>query len=123
MGVRVLRQTTFKQAVIDLVADAGGTTQRVNVDYTWSANGSVTVRRQIHRRISVFASGEGHLMAVSPELQRNTQRGGEVEGGIRLPGSDGVAELFMGFERRFDAHQLDFQSKQWFMVGFRILRR
>lgn len=123
LGVRVLRQTTMKQAVIDFVADAGGTTQRVNVDYTWSVNGSVAVRRQIGRRLSLFTRGEGHLMGVSPELQRNTQKGGEMEGGVRLLGEDGVAELFMGFERRFDAYQLDFQPKHWFMVGFRILRR
>jgi len=123
LGVRVLRQTTFKQAVIDVVADAGGTTQRVNVDYTWSANGSVNVRRQVASRLAVFAAGEGHLMGVSGELQRNTQSGGEVEGGVRLLGTDGVAEFFVGFERRFDAYQLDFQPKHWFMVGFRVLRR
>jgi hypothetical protein len=123
LGVRVLNQTRAKQAVIDLVADFGGTTQRVNVDYEWSGNGSISVRRQIRARLALFTHGEGHLMWVSPERGRGTQSGGEIEGGVRLLGNDGVAELFVGYESRFDAHQLDFESERWFMVGFRVLRR
>jgi hypothetical protein len=123
LGVRVLRQTTQKWAVIDFVADTGGTTQRVNVDYEWSTNASVKVRRQVHRGVGIFAGGAGHLMAVSPERGRGTQKGGEIEGGIRLMGQSGVAEFFAGFERRFDAHQLDFEPRHWFMVGFRVLRQ
>lgn len=123
LGIRVLKQTTTKQAVIDLMADFGGTTQRVNVDYEWSGNATVAVRRQISPRLGVYARGEGHVMWVSPDMGRDTQSGGEVEGGVRLHGSDGVAEFFVGYESRFDAHQLDFEPKQWFMVGFRVLRR
>ena len=62
-------------------------------------------------------------MCVSPEMGRDTQAGGEVEGGVRLHGSEGVAEFFVGFESRFDAHQIDFEARQWFMVGFRLLRQ
>ena len=123
LGVRVLRQTTTKGAVIDFVADFGGTTQRVNVDYEWSANTAVEVRRPVHPGLGVFARGTGHLMFVSPERARGTQTGGEIEGGIRLMGQAGVAEFFAGFERRFDAHQLDFEPRHWFMVGFRVLRQ
>jgi hypothetical protein len=123
LGVRVLRQETIRNAVVDFVADVGGTTERVNVDYEWAANAGVKVRRQVHRGVGVFAAGSGHLMAVSPERARHTQTGGEIEGGIRLLGEGGVAEFFVGFERRFDAHQIDFQAQRWFMVGFRLLRR
>ena len=42
--------------------------------------------------------------ALYQELVQKRGLTGEVEGGVRLPGTDGVAELFMGFERRFDAH-------------------
>jgi hypothetical protein len=56
-------------------------------------------------------------------LPRGTQSGGEIELGIRLPGEAAVAEFFVGYERRFDAHQLDLQAQSWFMVGFRVLRQ
>ena len=121
--MRVLRQTTTRGAVIDFFADVAGNTQRVNVDYEWSANASVKVRRQVHRRLALFGAGVGHLMGVSDELARGTQAGGEIEGGIRLMGEAGVAEFFIGFESRFDAHQIDFEARQWFMVGFRVLRQ
>ena len=121
--MRVLRQATIKGAVIDFFADVGGTTQRVNVDYEWAGNASVKVQRQMHRRLGLFARGVGHLMGVSEERARGTQAGGEIEGGIRLLGEAGVAEFFIGFERRFDAHQIDFEARQWFMVGFRVLRQ
>jgi hypothetical protein len=123
LGIRALKQTKFREYVIDLVGDVGATTQRVHVDYEWSANASVSVRREMNRRLGVFARGEGHFMGVSPEFARGTQSGGEVEGGVRLLGSDGVAEFFVGYESRFDAYQLDFEQENWFMVGFRVLRR
>ena len=123
LGVRVLRRAILKGASVDLIADVGGFTQRSNVDYRWSANESVLVRRQLYKRAGVFAAGAGHLMVVSPDRARHTQSGGEVEGGMRLVGDAGVTELFVGFERRFDAHQLDSQPRHWFMVGFRLLRQ
>jgi hypothetical protein len=45
-----------------------------------------------------------------------------VEGGVRIAGEAATAELFAGFERRFDADPLDFTAQRWFMVGFRVLR-
>jgi hypothetical protein len=123
LGVRVLRQAVAKGATVDFVADAGGTTQRVNVDYEWSANAAVGVRRPVNSRVGLFARGAGHLMGVSPERSRNAQKGGEIEGGVRLIGEAGLTEFFVGFERRFDAHQLDFEPRRWFMVGFRLLRQ
>ena len=126
LGVRVLRQAALKKATIDMVADFGGTTQKVNVDYRWSSNVDVTVRRQVHRHAAVFTSASGHLMSVIPQpafTVRHTQTGGVVEGGFRFIGEAGVGELFVGYEHRFDAYPLGFVPEQWFMVGFRVLRR
>ena len=126
LGVRVLRAATLKKATIDMVADFGGTTQRVNVDYRWSANADVVVRRQLVSRVAAFARGTGHLMSVVPSpdhTERHTQTGGVVEGGLRLIGEAGVGELFVGYEHRFDAYPLGFARERWFMVGFRVLRR
>ena len=108
-----------------MVADFGGTTQKVNVDYRWASNVDVVVRRQVHPRVAVFARGLGHLMSVTqqPLTARHTQTGGVVEGGVRFIGEAGVGELFVGYEHRFDAYPLGFAPERWFMVGFRVLRR
>jgi hypothetical protein len=126
LGVRVLREATVKKATIDMVADFGGTTQKVNVDYRWSSNVDVIVRRLLVPRVAVFARGSGHLMSVDapPALTaRHAQTGGVVEGGFRFIGEAGVGELFLGYEHRFDAYPLGFVPERWFMVGFRVLRR
>jgi hypothetical protein len=126
LGVRVLRQATLGRATIDMLADFGRTTQKVNVDYRWSSNVDVAVRGQFHRHAAVFARGAGHLMSVIPtpgSPARHAQTGGVVEGGLRFIGEAGVGELFVGYERRFDAYPLGFAPARWFMVGFRVLRR
>ena len=126
LGVRVLRRATAGKATIDIVADFGGTTQKVNVDYRWSTNADIAVRRQFHPHGAVFASGSGHLMSVARSgalAARHTQTGGVVEAGLQFIGEAGVGELFIGYERRFDAYPLGFVPERWFMVGFRVVRR
>lgn len=126
LGVRLLREATLKKATIDMVADFGGTTQKANVDYRWSGNLDVVVRRHVAPRAAVFARGSGHLMSVVPSpalTKRHARTGGVVEGGVRLIGEAGVGELFVGYEHRFDAYPFGFVPERWFMVGFRVLRR
>jgi hypothetical protein len=126
LGVRVLREATLGKNTLDLVADFGGTTQKVNVDYRWSGNVDVGVRRQFLPRGAVFARGTGHLMSVvqSPAITtRHTQTGGVVEAGLQFIGEAGVGELFVGYEHRFDAYPVGFAPERWFMVGFRVVRR
>jgi hypothetical protein len=126
LGVRVLREAAVKKMTIDLVAEFGGTTQRVNVDYRWSTNAYVGVRRQVAPRAALFARGWGNVMSVDAPVgitPRHTQTGGVVEGGVRLIGEAGVGELFAGYEDRFDAYPLGFARERWFMVGFRVVRR
>jgi hypothetical protein len=126
LGVRVLREATLGSTTVDVVADFGGTTEKVNVDYRWSGNVDAAIRRSIAPRAAVFARGEGHFMTVVPSAAfaaRPTQTGSVVEGGIRLIGEAGAAELFAGYEHRFDAYPLGLMPEKWFMVGFRVLRR
>ena len=126
LGVRVLREATIGKATIDMVADFGGTTQKVNVDYRWSSNADLVVRRQFHPHGGVFARATGHLMSgkPSPALPtRHTQTGGVVEAGLQVIGEAGTGELFVGYEKRFDAYPLGFVPERWFMVGFRVVRR
>jgi hypothetical protein len=123
LGVRVLRQMTMRGTTFDIVGDVGWTTQYVNVDYRVSGNLEVVARRPMTPRTALFARGAGHVMGVTDEKGRPTQFGGLVEGGVRLGGEAAVGELFMGYERRFDADPVDFQAQRWFLVGFRALRR
>ena len=126
LGVRVLREVAFKKATVDMIADFGGTTQKVNVDYRWSSNVDLVLRRQVHPHAAVFTRVSGHLMSVIRQpvvTARHGQTGGVVEGGFRFIGEAGVGELFVGYEHRFDAYPLGFVPERWFMVGFRVLRR
>ncbi len=123
LGVRLLHRAAFRDMTVDVVADIGGTTQRAHVDYRWVGNADVVVRRPLTPRIGAFVRGAAQLTGVSDERGRPTQKGGMVEGGVRLLGEAAVGELFIGYERRFDAHPLDFRAERWFMVGFRALRR
>jgi hypothetical protein len=100
----------------------------VNVDYRWSTNVDVVIRRLVLPRAAVFVHGAGHMMSVvappgALAPTRHAQTGGAVEAGLRLIGEAAVGELFVGYEHRFDAHPLSSASKQWFMVGFRLVRR
>ena len=55
----------------------------------------------------------------------NANEGGVAEAGVRLKGSasGGVLELFMGFEKRVDAYELERDSRRWVLAGFRLLSR
>ena len=122
VGVRVLRHVAVGSTMIDVDVDAGGTSQHAHVDYTWVGDANLVARRQLTPRTGVFARGSGHLMGVDSTLSRHTQSGGAIEGGVRLSGVEGVLELFAGFERRIDADPFDLQPREWFQVGFRLLR-
>ena len=124
LGARVLRPLTFGKVSIDIDVDAGWATQHANVDYAWTANADLAIRRQVSPRVGLFARGSGHLIGVhSGPTSRHTQSGGAAEAGVRLDGKAGGAEFFAGFENRIDADPLDFTAQRWFMVGFRLLRR
>src|SRR5947208_824584 len=48
LGVRALREARIGKGTIDVVADFGGTTEKVNVDYRWSSNVDVVVRLTLY---------------------------------------------------------------------------
>jgi len=126
LGLRVLREAKFRKATVDLVADVGRTTQSSYVDYRWAGNADLIVRQLVAPRAEVYGRGVGHLMTVDGSLdlpQRRRQTGGIVEGGVRLIGEKGIGELFVAYERRFDAYPIGFAPERWFMAGFRLLRR
>jgi hypothetical protein len=132
VGGRALGEVVRGSTTIDGVADLGWVTERANVDYQWSANVDVKVRQRLSPRTGVYVEGAGHLMGTSLLTDRGaavvipsrtSRSGGSIEGGVRLSGTQAVAELYGGYERRFDADPLDYQAQHWGFVGFRVVRR
>jgi len=123
MGARVMRRFTVAGLTIDGRVELGGVTQRSFVDYSWTGNIDVLVRKPINRWVGVFAHGYGELFGVDASVsERSTQQGGRIEAGMRLNGRAGALEFFAGFEQRIDADPLEATPKHWGLVGFRIVR-
>jgi hypothetical protein len=123
-GARVLRQWATKAATIELQGEAGSVVQRAYIDYSWTADLSVTIRRTLSPRVSLFAYGYGELYGVDGAISdRGTQKGGRIEAGVRFNGSAGALELFAGFENRIDADPTDLTSQRWGLAGFRLVRK
>ncbi len=81
-------------------------------------------RVPVSNRVGIFAHAAGHLVGVDGTVpNRKRQSGGLVETGVRIKGSGGAMELFIGFEKRLDADPLDRQSQHWMLAGFRLLSR
>ncbi len=122
VGVRALRRVAFAGSTVDAQASLSGVVKRSYVDYLWTGNADVVVRRPITPRIGVFAHGFGELYRVDAAVaNRGTQTGGRVEVGVRLGGRGGATELFAGYEDRLDADPLDRQPHRWGLVGFRFV--
>jgi hypothetical protein len=122
VGVRALRRVTVGGATIDLQGSAGRVIARAYVDYTWTGDADVVIHQPVNAHVGVFAHGLGEVFGVDPALAgRDTQRGGRVEGGLRLNGRAGAVEFFAGVERRVDADPLDRQRQRWIFAGFRFV--
>jgi hypothetical protein len=124
VGARVLRRVSAGDTTLDLVVEAERVVQHSYVDYSWTGQIDLTLRRQLVRHVAVFAHATGELIGVDPSLaHRDTQRGGLAEVGVHFGGRAGALELFVGVERRIDADPLDRQPQQWGIAGFRLVNR
>jgi hypothetical protein len=121
-GIRALRQFEAGGWTIDGQAFAGTVLKRYFADYTWTGNVDLQCRRPVRDRMGAFIHVSGQLFGVDPTvLQRNAQADGFIEGGLRLEGTAGAVELFVGLERRMDAYPIDREAKHWVMAGFRLV--
>jgi hypothetical protein len=121
-SARVLRQLATKTVTMDLQGEAGGIVERAYIDYSWTADLSVMVRRTLSPRVGLFAYGYGEFYGVDGSISdRGTQKGGRIEAGVRFNGSGGAIELFAGFENRIDADPTDLMSQRWGLAGFRLV--
>jgi hypothetical protein len=122
---RIMGRLRVAGATADITVGGGHLVQHSSVDYTWTANLDLLIRRPINERAGVFARGTGEMFGIDPTLSsRNRQVGGKAEAGLRINGGSGALELFVGYERRIDASvdPLDGQAHNWALAGFRLVR-
>jgi len=121
IGVRGLRRFAAAGSTVDLQASAARVVQRSFVDYTWTGDADVVMRRPVNARVGVFALGTGQLIGVDPAIaSRGMQRAGRLEAGVRFNGRAAGVDLFVGFERRTDAYPTDRAPLHWAFAGFRL---
>jgi hypothetical protein len=123
LGGRLLRRVTSERATLDVDLDIGRVVRSSFVDYRWIMSLDLRVERQVHPRVGVFAHGQGQVITVDGSVDRGTQTGGLVEGGLRLGGDAAILELFLGYENRVDAYPLERIPRHWGLVGFRLLSK
>ena len=124
LGVRVLRRFDVSAATIDVQGGAGKIIEHASVDYGWTGDLDVFVRRSINPRAGLFAHGSGVIYGIDSALSsRNTQKEGRFEVGLRVSGAAAAVELFAGFERRIDADPVDGMAQRWALAGFRVLSK
>jgi hypothetical protein len=124
IGVRALRRLDVSGTTFDVQGSAGRIVQHSYVDYGWTADLDIVVRRPVTPYVGLFAHGLGELYGIDPDVStRSTQKDGRFEAGVRFSGTAGAFEVFAGFERRIDADPLDFQAQRWAFAGFRLVNR
>lgn len=123
-GARVLHHMSVAGATIDADLEGGSVVQHSGVDYSWTGQLDLSIRRPITPRVGVFLKGSGQAIGVDETVNhRSTLTGGLGEAGIRISGRGGAVELFAGFEQRIDAYPTILGSQRWGLAGFRLLSR
>jgi hypothetical protein len=125
LGLRVLERfhPGGGRTELDVRIDVRKVIAQAYVDYTWMNELAFTLRRPLNRHISGYLRLHGQVYAVDRTIAgRGDQYGGRVEAGIRLNGTAGSVELFVGGERMIDADPLERMPEQWALGGFRLRR-
>jgi hypothetical protein len=121
---RVLRRVELDGATLDVKGDFGAIVAHAWVDYTWTGNLDLWLRRPVSERMGVYGRAYGETFGVDEEMAgRGQQSGGRLEAGVRIAGLAGMVELFAGLERLIDADPLDRVTRQWAFAGFRLMGR
>lgn len=122
-GARGLRRVLVAGTTVDVRAEGLAVLQKSYLDYQWTADMDLLLRRPVSKVVSVYGRGAVSFYGIDQAVsKRNRQRGGRFEGGVRLDGRAGAIELFAGYERRVDAYQIDLTPMQWGFGGFRLTR-
>lgn len=126
LGPRIMQRLgTEASGSLDVRLDVRKVIARAYDDYTWIEELELVGRRAVNPHLTLYARGYGQLIQVDPTLAgRTTQKGGRIEAGIKIRGSQSTGaamELFAGGEQMIDADVLDRLPRRWAYMGFRLL--
>jgi hypothetical protein len=122
--VIALKRFSLDDTTVDVRAAAGKIVAKSFVDYGWTADLDLKVTRRINPHVAVYGRAFGNTFGIDAEVSdRPQQRGGRLEGGVRLTGTNGAIELFGGYERVVDADPIERLRQAWTFAGFRIVNK
>jgi hypothetical protein len=123
LGLRAARDVARGQTRLQIAGRALWTLKRSFVDYGAEVGVLASFRHEINPRLALIGVGDVYGLLVDKSVStRSHQNGGSIEGGVRVSGSTGAVEFFIGFERRVDADALESLPRSWALVGFRLLK-
>ena len=121
IGVRGVGLVSGPRASAAFGFEYGHVVQHTFVDYSWTSQLTIRFERTFESDARLFASGSAGLVGVDPSvLHRDSQSGGRVEGGMRLPPRRAALEIYAAWERRVDAYPTSRQPGSWAEFGARI---
>lgn len=124
VGVRGRQVFALGKSTIAADAWLGKVIQHSYVDYTWEGSVGLETHLPMSPTSSVFLRGRLDLTGVNENAAgRSMQRGGRAEAALRVLGIGAAVELFCAFERRIDALPVIRESRDWAVVGLRLLSR
>jgi hypothetical protein len=122
LGPRVMRRFGGDGGSFDVRADWRKVIERAYDDYNWIGDVDLTARVRMSPHTSAYGRGYGNVYLVDKTIAgRDRQLGGRVEAGVKVTGSHGAMEYFVGGERMVDADPLDRITRNWAFIGFRLL--
>jgi hypothetical protein len=122
VAVRADRRFAISSSTVDARLELGHMGRQAFVDYQWTGELGLTLRRPLDDHTGLFASGSGSVIGLNSAIaHRSRVCGARLEGGLRVNGTRGAVELFAGYERRIDAFPTDRSRLRFWTVGFRLL--
>lgn len=95
--------------------------ERADVDYRGQIETFFSAMRALNSRYAVVGRAEGVIVPVEPQMfDRTTQRGGRLEGALRVFGDIADFDAFVAWEQRIDASFAKRDTVRWVLAGLRV---
>jgi hypothetical protein len=121
--LRVMGLASLGKSTLAVRLEGGPVVARANLDYDWMAVGETRLRRLVSPHVAVYGTAHTEVYVVDRKVyDRINQHGGRLEGGLHLTGKGGSLDVFGGYERVIDAHQVDLVPMSWAFAGFRLVK-
>ena len=121
VGARATYAVATPASQASVTLDYGRIVQHTFVDYAWTSQLTARFEGAIAGRARAFLFGSGGLIGVDGTLPgRDTQKGGRIEGGVRVSPARGAAEVYAALEHRVDAYPTSRLPTSWFELGVRL---